>query len=266
MRLTTLIYHDVLADDGTDDSGFSGADAASYKLLAGRFRRHLDLIGQALRGKSPMRIASCEIPSGDGHGVVLSFDDGGTSAAGSVAEQLAERKWVAHFFVPSDYIGQTGFLSATQLRQLHAAGHVVGSHSASHPQRMNRLGHAQIRAEWRDSCARIADVLGVPVVAASVPGGFYSARVGQLAAECGLQVLFTSEPSRSTYRIEGLTVIGRFAVTRRTSEAELVSLVEGRRTAALRQLLLWNTKKVAKRIGGKSWMRLRRKLFEIGGG
>ena len=53
MTLITLIYHDVLADDGKDDSGFAGADAASYKLSAKRFARHLNIIGDVLGASRP---------------------------------------------------------------------------------------------------------------------------------------------------------------------------------------------------------------------
>ena len=81
MTLITLIYHDVLADDGKDDSGFAGADAASYKLSAKRFARHLNIIGDVLGASRPLLVNSAgEFPAQAARKLLLTFDDGGASA------------------------------------------------------------------------------------------------------------------------------------------------------------------------------------------
>jgi peptidoglycan/xylan/chitin deacetylase (PgdA/CDA1 family) len=262
---TALIYHDVLADGGCDDSGFAGADALSYKLTETHFHRHLDLIATALDVAAPFCIPDAAAATTPGGTVVLTFDDGGASAPTRILRALGKRGWHAHFFVPTDFIGSGGFVTHSGLRELHAAGHVVGSHSASHPMRMSRLAPEAMRREWRDSRARLEDLLSAPVTAASVPGGYYSRAVATAAAEAGFHVLFTSEPRRSVFMVDGIAVVGRFSVTRRTSDGELVSLASGRGGAALRQRLAWGAKKVAKRLGGEAWLAARRKLFELGG-
>ena len=264
MRPTALIYHDVLADSGHDDSGFPGADARSYKLTESQFRRHLELIAVALGGAAPLCLPEPAAAAATGGAVVLTFDDGGASAPTRIMCALGERGWRAHFFVTTDLIGTRGFVSPAGLRELHAAGHLIGSHSASHPMRMSRLEQAAIRREWSDSRARLEDLLGARVTAASVPGGYYSRAVATAAAEAGVRVLFTSEPRRSVTTVDGIAVIGRFSVTRRTADGGLVALASGRRGAALRQRLTWGVKKVAKRIVGEAWFTARRKLFELG--
>jgi peptidoglycan/xylan/chitin deacetylase (PgdA/CDA1 family) len=267
MSLTTLIYHDVLPDDGADDSGFSGADAASYKLTARRFERHLQIIGEALGAARPTTIGSDGAPAGAAaSGLVLSFDDGGASGVERIAGALEARGWQAHFFVTSDYIGKPGFLSPSDLHRLRDGGHIIGSHSLSHPARISHCSPAQIKAEWQDSCARISDILGAPVTTASVPGGFYSAEVGRLAAEAGIKSLFTSEPTVVISRLHGMDLIGRFSVTRRTSDAHLRALVRARPTTLLGHRLSWGGKKLLKRAGGGAWIALRRKLFDLGFG
>ena len=264
MRLTTLIYHDVLSDSGVDDSGFSGADAASYKLSSAQFRKHLELIAGGVGPTGPLRVVGSESLANSIGGVVLTFDDGGKSGVGRVAGLLEELAWRAHFFVTTNYVGTPGFLTPSDIRRLHASGHVVGSHSVSHPARMSSLSMERVAAEWRDSCAAIADILGAPVRTASVPGGYYSPDVGRIASECGIEVLFTSEPTRIVANIETMAVVGRFSVTRRTSDSELVSLVTGRHGAVLRQRLLWDAKKVAKGLGGGAWLAVRKRLFDLG--
>jgi len=262
MRITALIYHDVLADRGADDSGFAGADALSYKLTETRFRHHLDLI----RALPRMRGPTCLLPAvsdPSGNALVLTFDDGGVSASTRILPTLRQYDWSAYFFVTTDLIGTPGFMAAQGLRELHAAGHVIGSHSASHPARMSALSHERICREWRDSRRRLEDLLGAPVTAASVPGGYYSRSVASAAAQVGMRLLFTSEPRRSVSEVDGMAVIGRFSVTQRTSDADILSLASGRRGAALRQRLAWDMKKIVKRFGGETWLNARRRFFEL---
>lgn len=258
------MYHDVLVEGGPDDSGFAGADALSYKLTETQFDRHLDLITTALGGGAPLLIPDLAAATAMGGAVVLTFDDGGASAPTRILRALGERGWRAHFFVTTDLIGTRGFITPGGLRELHTAGHVIGSHSASHPLRMSYLAHEAIYREWLDSRARLEDLLGAPVTGASVPGGYYSRAVARAAAEAGLRVLFTSEPQRSVTTVDGIAVVGRFSVTRRTTESDVISLASGRRGAALRQRFAWDVKKVAKRLAGEAWLTARRKLFELG--
>jgi peptidoglycan/xylan/chitin deacetylase (PgdA/CDA1 family) len=266
MKLTALIYHDVLRDSGLDDSGFQGRDAASYKLVESRFRRHLDLIGDAIGSSAPLRIQGRSDLAQPPEGVALTFDDGGRSGVDRIAALLEERGWRAHFFITTNLIDEPGFMGAADLRRLHAGGHVVGTHSASHPARMSKLSTTGILSEWHDSRARIADILGAPVVTGSVPGGFYSVEVAQMAAAAGVQVLFNSEPTRRVSTLGGVSVVGRFSITRRTSDVALASLASGRRGAALSQQLAWSAKKVLKQLGGEAWLKLRRTLFDLGAG
>jgi peptidoglycan/xylan/chitin deacetylase (PgdA/CDA1 family) len=265
MRPTALIYHDVLANGGPDDSGFAGADALSYKLTETHFHRHLDLIATALGVGAPLCLSEPAAETTVGDAVLLTFDDGGASAPTRILPALYQRRWRAHFFVTTDYIGARGFVTPQGLRELQAAGHVVGSHSASHPLRMSRLSHEAMCREWGGSRARLEDLLSAPVTAASVPGGYYSRAVATAAAESGIRTLFTSEPRRSVTTVDGIAVVGRFSVTRRTRDGDVVSLASGRQGAALRQRLAWGTKKVAKRLGGETWLAARRKLFELSG-
>ena len=68
-----------------------------------------------------------------------------------------------------------GFLSGPQLREMVARGHVIGSHSYSHPKRMGGCPPETIAEEWRRSVDVLQNVLGAPILTASVPGGFYTA-------------------------------------------------------------------------------------------
>ena len=71
-----------------------------------------------------------------------------------------------------------------------------------------------MRREWSDSRDALEDLLGHPVTVASVPGGYFSAAVANAAADAGLRVLFTSEPTTKVSSHEDCTVIGRFTIRR----------------------------------------------------
>ena len=58
-----------------------------------------------------------------------------------------------------------------------------------------RIAIAEDEPLMRNYLQETLTLLGHQVVAASLPGGYYSPRVADTAREAGLQVLFTSEPT-----------------------------------------------------------------------
>ena len=195
-----------------------------------------------------------------GRPLLLTFDDGGASAE-RIGERLARLGWPAHFFVPSDFVGRRAFLDAERIRALHELGHLVGSHSCSHPSWMSRCSWEQLLREWSASVDRLSEILDERVEVGSVPGGHYSAEVARAAAAAGIKVLFTSEPRMSTWEVDGCLVIGRYSIQRQTPASTAGRLARGRRVARLRQHVVWNTKKAAKAVGGDAYLRGRDSLL-----
>lgn len=259
-ELIALVYHDVLCQPGLSASGFRGADAEHYKLTAADFVQQLSVIAA-----SPLlaRDDSMAIRTKGTHpsGLCLTFDDGGASSLDPTADLLESHGLRGQFFVPTDFVDSPGFATGAELRELVSRGHVVGVHSASHPIPITYLSPAAIKDEWVRSKAALEQVLGLPVRSGSVPGGFTSALVEQLAQEAGLTLLFTSEPTRRIRSFGEMRIAGRFSVTRSTSLAQVRALTEGRWSVLARQAVLWEAKKIAKRIGGKYWLAARRRFF-----
>src|SRR5262249_60003963 len=69
---------------------------------------------------------------------LITVDDGGVSYHRFIADRLEERGWRGHAFVSTDFIGAPGFLTASEIRELDDRGHIIGSHSASHPSRFSQ--------------------------------------------------------------------------------------------------------------------------------
>ncbi|MDZ4689193.1 MAG: polysaccharide deacetylase family protein, partial [Planctomycetaceae bacterium] len=162
--------------------------------------------------------------------------------------------------ITTDRLDTPAFLSKSQLRDLHQRGHVLGSHSCSHPLRMSHCAPTQLFDEWSRSRRVLEDILGTAVQTASVPGGFYSPQVGQAAALAGLTQLFTSEPTTRSWTIDRCTVHGRFTVYRGMSAADAAALVSSPLRRA-RQAGLWTAKKLAKQLGGTAYLNVRERLF-----
>jgi peptidoglycan/xylan/chitin deacetylase (PgdA/CDA1 family) len=254
------MYHDVVAGDA-DSSGFPGPGPARYKVSLTTFIRQLDSIGRAVSG--PPAVAEDLIaPGAPGTSWSLTFDDGG-SAALLAAEELARRRWRAHFFIVTDLIGTPGFADAAAIRALREMGHLVGAHSASHPDRMSSLSFGDVLGEWRTSVAGLADVVGEDIATASVPGGFYKRDVAVAADRAGVAVLFTSEPVRTPRSVGDCLVVGRYAIVRTTSADEAAKAARGESLRWIRQYGAWNLRKPLKAIGGRHYRRIRRAVLAL---
>jgi peptidoglycan/xylan/chitin deacetylase (PgdA/CDA1 family) len=261
MRAITLLFHDVVPAGQWASSGFSGADADLYKLDCDEFRKHLKSIRSRLRHDlttGPELLAGNQMPSP----VLLTFDDGGVSGARYIVDMLDEYNWKAHFFITAGRIGTAGFLDRQQIRDLRRRGHLIGTHSYSHPARMAYCSPRQLEEEWRNSIAVLAEILGEPIPLASVPGGYYSRRVAETAAAAGIKLLFNSEPVIESQKIDGCVVLGRFSAKRGAPPEWSAAVVAGDHWVRMREYLVWNAKKTAKAVLGMAWLSARKKLLE----
>lgn len=260
MKALSIMYHDVVERSLADASGFPGADAALYKIEPEKFREQLAAIASA-QPCQPASIYDVLSKPLEGMPFFLTFDDGGASAATHIADALEHYGWRGHFFVATGYIGTQTFMSREQILDLHRRGHIIGSHSSSHPLRMSHCSREEILREWKESASLLSDILGERVSVASVPGGAYSRRVAEAAAAAGIAALFTSEPMVRCRTVDDCLVIGRYMIQSWMSAQTVASLSAGRITPRLMQSLLWKAKKVTKRIGGEHYLRIRKALL-----
>jgi peptidoglycan/xylan/chitin deacetylase (PgdA/CDA1 family) len=224
--------------------GITAAPADNrYSLELARFREHL----AAIRARGA---ASFEVTFDDGHPGWL-----------AAAEALGEHGWKGVFFVVTCAIGRPGELSKADLRRLAAMGHEVGSHSVDHPDDLWRREASYIRAQWRDSKAFLEEVLGAPVLSASVPGGYYSETVGRMAQEAGVRRLYTSEPVSAPWSVGDCAVFGRYAVFNTTTAERAAALAAGDLLPAALQRAAWTGKKALKTSFPGAYDAARRRLL-----
>ncbi len=235
-EIATITYHEVT--DQPTTSGFQRAGALPYVLSRRAFREQLDLIAAGPYEPSLVTEVHWTRLS---RNLCLTFDDGGKSASWA-ADELSRRGWRGHFFIVTDKIGDPAFLDVSEIRALRVAGHLVGSHSHTHPDIFRDLPVARMIEEWRVSGDRLAQLLGEPCLAGAVPGGDISPAVLQSAADAGLRYLFTSEAWLAPRRVNGCWVLGRFAPKVTTPAARVANLAQFRgwtRARARRELTVF---------------------------
>ena len=238
-EIAGLMYHEVTDDPTT--SGFQRPGALPYTLTRAAFERHLNAIaGGALKPELVTNVNLLANGNGNSRHLLLTFDDGGRSAM-YVAEELARRGWKAHFFVITGRIGERTFLQPADIKTLRSAGHVVGTHSHTHPDIFRSLPRELMATEWRVSRAILEALLGEPCEAASVPGGDISRVALESAGDAGLRYLFTSEPLLTPDRIGETWILGRVIVKAGVSASTIRQLVAFRG---------WQRAQLLRRLGG----------------
>jgi peptidoglycan/xylan/chitin deacetylase (PgdA/CDA1 family) len=258
MRVISLLFHDVYIED-PGESGFSSDAADRYKLSLRDFDSQLAGLA-ATRADGPLMFTvetgGLKLSGYREFGIVpyaFTVDDGGVSYYTIVADRLEARGWRGHCFVSTNAIGTRGFLTAAQIRELDARGHLIGTHSATHPARMSACDVEEIRDEWTRSRHALEDILCHRVEAASVPGGYYSRRVAATARDAGLRVLFTSEPTTIAHDASGILVIGRFTLRRLHAPDTASRFVGPEPWTRYREWARWNAKGLLKPLLGPAY-------------
>lgn len=162
-----------------------------------------------------------------GRTAVITFDDGYADnlAAG---EELARRGMSATWFIVSGSIGRPPawpadaarpegrLLDAGELRQLHAAGMEIGSHTVSHV-RLTEVDAARQHEELTRSRAEIEDALGSPVHSFAYPYGAWDEACAKAVGEAGYRGACTTRSGwalrdGNPYTLRRLTVMNTDSV------------------------------------------------------
>ncbi|MEI8372067.1 MAG: polysaccharide deacetylase family protein [Planctomycetota bacterium] len=241
------MYHDVV--EGAESAGFRHSAATAYQVDLGEFHAQLVAIGKGpAQPVTVFEAARAQKPEY----LLLTFDDGGRSAL-CAAEELEKHGWKGHFFITTGLIGTTGFLSEDDIRELHRRGHILGSHSHTHPNICYNLPKVEMLDEWQRSCEILAKILDEPVLTASVPGGDMNGETVATAAEAGIKFLFTSEPTFKPWQQSGITCFGRVCVKHDTSLAAVERLI--RFQGFGRQMAIRRCKQLVKKLIGPIYRR-----------
>jgi len=178
-----LMYHEVTG-------GEPGRSVGSWFAVSrATFGRHLDAIAAAGRRGCTVSEAA---RAGDGARVAITFDDGTIDHYQNAFPELVAHGMSATFFVVTTRVGQPGYVSWDQLREMRKAGMEIGSHTRTHPF-LSELDAAALEREVGGARAEIDAALGQETVALALPGGDAPRRaLRPLLGAAGYRVVATS--------------------------------------------------------------------------
>lgn len=182
MSWIALTYHDVPE---------SGDGAGHFAVPRARFGRQLE-VAQAMGIE--LTTLEAAVARAESRAVALTFDDGDVTHYTCAFPELMARGMRASFFVITDRVGSTGYVTWAQLREMAAAGMSIGSHTASHAY-LSTLSAARLREELSRSKAALDDALGQRTQTLALPGGDEPPRtLWPLLHEAGYTLVATSRP------------------------------------------------------------------------
>jgi peptidoglycan/xylan/chitin deacetylase (PgdA/CDA1 family) len=218
-----LMYHE-LADAGRSlcraEEGY-----ARYCIPASTFGAQLAwLRTQGIRGCNVSQTLEL---NANGPAVGITFDDGCETDLLFAAPRLLEARCDATFFIVTTWIGQRGYLTLTQLRELRALGFELGSHSRTHAF-LPDLDAASLRREIAQSKDELEQGIGEQIEHFSCPGGRWSREVGEVAREAGFRTVSTSRPGIVTSGADRFR-LPRTATLSGTQAADFARICQGNR-------------------------------------
>lgn len=244
-----LMYHDVYVGDFAE-SGFQNPGAIPYKISKESFTRQVSMIRDY-----------CESLGIDESHIVFTFDDGGRSFLSVIAEILESYGFVGIFFISTAYIGTAGFLSVPEIVELSDRGHIIGTHSHTHPDKMDSLTITEMVREWKESTSILMNIIGKEVTVASVPNGYTSSDVYRSMVDNGITTIYDSTPTTKERVYAGIKIYGRFAITGDMSAEKVLGIIKDKKVRFVIQLR-YTALGVAKKVLGDSYLKLRNFLLD----
>ena len=237
--MIVLMYHDIVTK-GDKTSGFQNENAFQYKVEESAFEEQV----KALKGKD----------------VVFTFDDGGVSFFTKAAPILEKYGLRGVFFISTKFIDTPGFLTSEQVKELAERGHVIGSHSHTHPEIFTKLTVDEIREEWTKSSEILREILGDVELTLSIPNGYASKTIMDEAIKAGYTDIYTSEPTTKVRLFRNHKVIGRYVVHDGMGTQDVLRIVDSK-GMRLKMSLKWHLLKIVKGVLGSSYETVKAKVL-----
>ena len=193
--------------------------------------------------------------------ICVTFDDGKASDYDIAFPVLMRHGLTGTFFVVTQQVGQPGYVTWAQLKEMALQGMSIQSHSRTHPF-LSQCHPAQVYDEFAGSKTVLEDRLGRPVTCFALPGGDWKPAHRAIAESCGYRAVCTSDPGVNAevnlWRLE------RFAICRGNSIGHFTSLVTLRSWTVLALLARTGCLRTARRsLGIARYNAVRQRLLHL---
>lgn len=182
---------------------------ASLYVRQGQFDRHMWLLRAfGVRGLSMSQAQPFLKGERQGRIAVITFDDGYVDTLQNALPVLRKHGFSATCYVVSDRLGRHNewdadelnvikpLMTATQLREWHAAGMDVGAHTRTHV-RLPQCDDARLEDEVRGCRRELEAVIDAPVLHFCYPWGEHDERVVASVQRAGFTTAVTTRSGRA---------------------------------------------------------------------
>lgn len=257
MSKIVLMYHCVYCND-YGESGFQSGNAWQYKVNLTDFESQVKAVAEYC--------SRCKI---DKNHIEFTFDDGGVSFSEYIAPILEKYGYKGVFYISTKYINTKGFLSSNQILELSKRGHIIGSHTHSHPVNIGKMSKEQILEEWIESIKILENITNTKIDRGSIPNGNGCSLVYEMAEKTGIKVLDTSIPAISIPNYNNMQIRGRFVIHNKTKVFDVIRLISNPNKRRVMYLKWWILSKIKRLLGERYdyvkslWLNInKRKLHE----
>jgi peptidoglycan/xylan/chitin deacetylase (PgdA/CDA1 family) len=244
MAIPVLMYHELSKE--------KELIAKQYTITQDQFNSHLTYLYEhgyaAVTVKDYVKSLmdpSTKIPS---KCVIITFDDGHESDFTLSLPVLKKYNYAATYFVTTDWIDESRYMSKLQLQTLKAEGMDIQSHAKTHSY-LDTLSEDAINSELDCSRKRLEDILQEEISFISLPGGRYNQRVINCAKALGFTGICTSYPFFKK-KDEDIFIIGRYGITQRTNKKKFELVVSNDDCYILKSRALYWSKYLLKKLLG----------------
>lgn len=221
-RIPILMYHSVEPD------GSERIDESEkfYNITPYSFREQIRYLKE--NGYRPVTLAGllqsehdAELPCKP---IMLTFDDGYISHYDTVLPILKEYGFSGAFFLVSSDIAKEYRINWEQAIALKKSGMDIGSHGVNH-EIIDKFPYPNLIIELKASKLELEENLGMNITAFSIPRGFYSTKISNVARGMGYKLVFTSFTGNislysNPYCLRRIVMLGNYTMK------EFISIVQ----------------------------------------
>jgi peptidoglycan/xylan/chitin deacetylase (PgdA/CDA1 family) len=183
-RVPILLYHHIqdLPSDASDS-------LRRWTLTPDQFVEHMEWVAQQGFDVITMAQMNEHLKHGTplpAHPIILTFDDGWKDNYTAVLPILRKYRFPATFFITTESVGHSAFVTWEELKVMSEAGMDIQAHSVTHPH-LTKLKDAAVRREIEDSKKAIESPLGTAVVVFAYPFGSYSEKIISMVKDAGYE-------------------------------------------------------------------------------
>jgi len=122
--------------------------------------------------------------------IILTFDDGYDDAY-TAYNILKQNDFTGIFYIITNRIDTTGYLTSAQIKEMADSGMVIGSHTISHPD-LSTTTQEQTLKELTLSKSKLESIIGKPVVDFCYPSGKYTSKTIEVLQNVGYKTAVTT--------------------------------------------------------------------------